>query len=598
MSAGARKAPRNPPWRSTWPLLPTVAFLGAFFLYPVIQLLWLSVIGPDRAFSLQHYAKLFSTPLYVQLLLSTFKVSFWTTVICLVAAYPVAYVLAAIPDRWRLSLLLWVLMPFWTSFLVRTFAWIVLLGRNGAINDILQRVGVIERPLELLFNFGSVMVGMSHALMPLAVVTMLSVMQNIDSNLMRAASTLGARRGQAFWRVYFPLSLPGIAASGLLIFITALGFFITPALLGGRREMMIAQEIIFQLEEQLNWGFAGAIAVMLLLATAVVFWLFDRVLGVSTLSGAAADEAREGRSAGLFGKVVDRIGTCIIAALGAACAAAGALYDRIVPSHSARRRRSLGQLALWSAAIAIVVFLALPTFFVIPVSFSKTQYIAWPPNGFTLHWYEEFWDSPVWRAAMLRSVGVGVMTAVLAMLIGVPAAFVLARRRLAARTLIMSFILSPLIFPHIIVGVALFYLYSRVGLVGTSLGLVLGHTIFAIPYVVVTVMAVLRHYDNRLDQAAASLGANRFRTLVWITLPLIRAGMVASFLFAFVKSFDELAVSLFIAGGLTTTLPKKMWSDAILQVSPTLTAVSSATLVFVTVAILAAELLSRRARRP
>ena len=149
------------------------------------------------------------------------------------------------------------LLPFWTSFLVRTFAWIVLLGRNGAVNGLLRAMGITDAPAELIYNFTGVMIGMTHALMPLAILTMVAVMENIDPNLARAATTLGARGGQAFWRIYFPLSLPGVAAAGLLVFITALGFFITPALLGGRREIMITQVIIEQVQDLLNWAFAG-----------------------------------------------------------------------------------------------------------------------------------------------------------------------------------------------------------------------------------------------------------------------------------------------------------------------------------------------------
>jgi putative spermidine/putrescine transport system permease protein len=189
------------------------------------------------------------------------------------------------------------------------------------------------------------------------------------------------------------------------------------------------------------------------------------------------------------------------------------------------------------------------------------------------------------------------VSATLAMLIGVPAAFALARRDFVGKTGALALILSPLVIPRMIIAVALFYLYARIGLVGTSLGLVLGHAVLAIPFVVVTVMAVLKNYDERLDQAAWSLGANRTRTLYHVTFPLIRGGLVAAFLFAFVTSFDELTIALFVTGGLTTTLPKQMWDDALLKVSPTLAAVSTVLIVFVAVTISLAERLRRGAGR-
>jgi ABC-type spermidine/putrescine transport system permease subunit II len=195
---------------------------------------------------------------------------------------------------------------------------------------------------------------------------------------------------------------------------------------------------------------------------------------------------------------------------------------------------------------------------------------------------------------MIRSFVVGIFAATLSMLIGVPAAFVLARQRLLGRTAALAFILSPLIVPRIIIAIAIFYLYAKIGLVGTSLGLVLGHTVLCVPFVVVTVMAVLKNYDERLDHAAWTLGASKARTLRYITFPLIRPGLIAAFLFAFVTSFDELTIALFVSGGTATTLPKQMWTDALLKVSPTVLAVSTVVLILITAVILLAEYARRR----
>lgn len=587
---------RRPEWIGTLPIVPVILFLGLIFLFPVLQLLRLSLMDADGSFSLQHYAKLLSTPLYLRVLSITFKVAAWTTLIALLGGYPIAYLLATTAERTRAHLLLWILMPFWTSFLVRTFAWIVLLGRKGVINELIQDLGLSDVPIEIIYNFIGVMIGMVHTLMPMAVLAMLSVMQNIDTNLLKAASTLGARGGQAFWRVYFPLSAPGVAAAGLLVFITALGFFIIPALLGGPRDMMIAQLIIFQIEELLNWGFGGALGVLLLATAVIVFYLYDRMLGMSTLAGSAQVTDRSAGSS-LIGRWSGRVGALLIAALGTATSAAGATVERVFPRPAHRPARFESRAILRVAAIALIAFLAVPSFFVIPVSFTEGEFLEWPPRGFTVKWYTQVMESPLWQAAMVRSVTVGLMTAVVSMAIGVPAAFVLVRQRLPGKTAIMALILSPLIVPNIIIAVALFYLYARIGLVGTSLGLVIGHTVLAVPFVVVTVMAVLKNYDERLDQAASSLGAGRVATLRLITFPLIKAGMIASFLFAFVKSFDELTVALFVTGGLVTTLPKQMWADAALKVNPSLTAVSTIMLIMVTAAILLAEHLSRRTGR-
>jgi putative spermidine/putrescine transport system permease protein len=573
------------------PLVPALLFLVLFFLYPVVQLLWLSAVTSAGELTTQHYAKIGASPVYLQVLAITFKISFWTTVLCLVGGYPVAYLLATTDAGTRGSLAIWILLPFWTSFLVRTFAWMILLGHNGPVNDLLIALGVTEAPLRMIYNLTGVLVGMTHALMPLAILTMLSVMQNIDPNLTKAAATLGGRGGQAFWRIYFPLSMPGVAAAGLLVFITSLGFFITPAFLGGARETMIAQVIITQVQELLNWGFAGAISLLLLTTTLVVFVLYDRVLGMSTLTGS---EAMSTTAGGWLGRASGRLGNAIGAGLGRISDVVAEAWERLMPAQAARPQRPVGRWVLRTSVAILIAFLVLPSLVVIPVSFTAGQFVDFPPEGFSLRWYDLYLSSPAWVAATVRSLGVAFVTGILSLILGTAAAFVLMRRRIFGKTAILALILSPLIMPRIILAVALFYLYARLNLVGSSLGLVLGHSVLALPYVVITVMAVLKTYDERLDQAAASLGAPPWRTLLHVTLPLIKGGMAAAFLFAFITSFDELTIALFTTGGVVTTLPRQMWNDMLLQVNPTLAAVSTVMLVGITVLILLSEVMRRR----
>jgi ABC-type spermidine/putrescine transport system permease subunit II len=359
---------------------------------------------------------------------------------------------------------------------------------------------------------------------------------------------------------------------------------------------MITQVIIEQVQDLLNWAFAGAISLLLLASAILVFYLYDRALGMSTLAGGTPADRRTDR-ANPIGRLAGWAGGGAVAALGRVTDGLAALGDRVVPRRADRPGRPWGRGVQWAVALLIVAFLALPAFFIVPVSFTTEAFIEWPPRGFTLKWYRIYLASPQWVGATVRSLGVGLASAALAMAIGTPAAFVLARRRLPGRSAALAFILSPLIMPRMIIAVALFYLYARVGLIGSPVGLVLGHTALAIPYVVVTVMAVLQTYDERLDQAAGSLGASRLRTLWHVTFPLIRAGLVASFLFAFITSFDELTIALFVTGGLATTLPKQMWDEALFKVTPTLAAVSAILLVFVTAMILLAEALRRRAVR-
>ena len=580
-----------------WPIYPAVLFLLLLFVYPTALLVGLSAVDVDGNITVSHYSRLFDQGLYTKVLLITLKVAAWTTVFAIVAGYPVAYLLANVRSSLRNTLIIWVLLPFWTSFLVRTFAWLVLLGRKGAINDLLIAVGILDYPIKIIYNFTGVMIGMVHALMPLCVLTMLAVMENIDTNLTKAAGTMGARRGQSFWRIYFPLSLPGVAAGGLLIFVTSLGFFITPALLGGARDTMIVQLIMFQIDSMLNWGFAGAISMLLLGTVLLIFFFYDRWLGLSTLSGGTQGKATSSDTKRRVG-LGARFGNGILNGLGEICAGLGAFYDKLVKRDPARSRADYSRRSLWVVAGIVIVFLAAPTFFIVPVSFTEEGFLTWPPKGFSLQWYETvFADSSPYPAAFLRSVLVALFAGFFAMLIGVPAAFMLVRKQFFGKSAIFAFLVSPIITPHIILAVSLFYLFARFNLIGTYLGLILGHTVITMPYVIVTVMAVIKNYDLRLDQAAWTLGAGKLKTLWFITFPIIKGGLIAAFMFAFIISFDELTMAIYLTGGEFATLPKHMWVDAIMRVNPTLAAVATLMLLFMTAIILVSEFLRRRSVR-
>jgi putative spermidine/putrescine transport system permease protein len=589
---------RRPRWADAWPLYPVLVFLLLFFALPVGELLWTSFFNVSGEFSLENYARLITTPVYLRVIGISFKIAAWTTLFTLIAAYPVAYLIATVSEARRYRLLLLVLLPFWTSFLVKTLAWMILLGRNGAVNELLVALGITKVPLELIYNFFGVMVGMIHGMLPLAVLTMVPVMLDIDQNLIRAAHTMGAAGGQSFWRIYFPLSLPGVAAAGLLVFITSLGFFVVPALLGGARETMISQVIISTLLELMNWRFAGALALVLLVVTVFVFYLCDRLLGAATFTGEGGSGSEGNvRRGGLVSRLGTAIGMRIIATFGGASDAMGAALKKVFGGSQSRAGRSIPRALLIIVASLLVAFMLVPTLFVIPVSFTAGSFMSLPPQGLSFRWYHVYLDSPTWWNATMRSLSIATATGLLATILGTGAAFVLARQRVSGRVAIMGLVLAPLILPRIITAVALFYLFARLGLVGTELGLVLGHTTLAVPSVMVAVLAVMRGYDVRQDQAAWSLGANRWKAFYYITLPQIRPGLLAAFLFAFVTSFDDLTVALFVSGGSSATLPKQMWNDLLLQVNPTLAAVSTVVLAIATILILLAESLRRKVSR-
>ena len=254
------------PWTNRLLLMPALAWLGIVFVYPLGRLLSASLFTPTL--SLASYARLLGSSIYLTVFVNTFEIGATVTMLALALGYPLAFVLATAGPRVSRLMLAAVIVPLWTSVLVRTYAWMVLLGRRGLVNEGLQSWGLLDAPLPLLYNRLGVTIGMVHVLLPFMVLPIYSVMKGIDTDLLKAAQNLGANRRQAFLRVYVPLSLSGLATGSLLVFVSALGFFVTPALLGGRRDMMIAMLIDNQISQLLDWGLGSALAVVLFAITA------------------------------------------------------------------------------------------------------------------------------------------------------------------------------------------------------------------------------------------------------------------------------------------------------------------------------------------
>jgi len=252
-------------------LLPLL-FLGFLFLLPVARLLILSVEWG----TLVRFQKVLFGELYVRVFYDTFKIAITVTLLSLLLAYPVAYVLSTASPQWALIGFVFLMLPFWTSILVRTYAWMILLGRNGVLNQILMGLGLVSEPVHLLYNVPGVLIGMVHVLLPYMVFPIYSAMLRVDRDLLLAAEGLGASSLSVFWRVFLPLTLPGVIAGTALVFILSLGFYITPALLGGGRVIMIAVLIEQQVRQFLEWGFASALSIVLLSFALLAFFVLNR----------------------------------------------------------------------------------------------------------------------------------------------------------------------------------------------------------------------------------------------------------------------------------------------------------------------------------
>jgi ABC-type spermidine/putrescine transport system permease subunit I len=522
---------------------PALGLVGITMVLPVLALIWTSVGAGE--FTLEHYARILTSPAYRIPLINTFAIAGMVTVGCIVFAYPVAYIMATLgPIATRIVTLV-VLLPFWTSALVRTTAWIILLQRRGVLNTLLESTGLIDEPLTFVFNLSGVLIGMIHVLMPFMVLPLWAAFRSIDRNMLSAAESLGARPISVFRHVLAPLTAPGVVAGAIIVFMNALGFYITPALLGGPKQTMIAMMIQFHLQERLDWAMAAALSITLLAMTLAVFALFQRFFGIDRLWGGAAG-----------GEQTDTLATA-----------------------SAYRRSPAGWFVV-AAGVLVGVFLIAPIVLVFPMSLSHSPFLVFPPPSYSWRWYLNLTASSKWADALGNSLVVAAIAVPLATGIGTAAAVGVTRVAQRWRTAIETLLVLPLVVPAIVFAVALYYLFAPIGLANSRFGLALGHAVLGLPFVFLTVRAGLRGFDGTLELAASSLGAPWRVMFREIMLPHLAPGIAAGAMFAFITSFDEVILAIFLTDVRSRTLPKLMFEGVAHEIDPTITAVASLLILF------------------
>ena len=546
-----------------WLLLPAAAFLAFIYLLPVIDLVRISLSGPSWS---AHFERVFAVPLYWNSLVRTMEISFMVALLCLFFGYPTALLIHKSSGWRQIVVATAVILPYFIAILIRTYSWMVLLGRNGPINKLAVALGIFDQPAQLLFNRSAVLLGMTAVLLPLMVLSIYSSIARQDPSFVRAGQASGAGPLAVFWRVLLPLTMPGMGAGFLLVFVTALGFFITPTLLGGPGDQMFAMHITQQADFATSEGFLQALAVVLLVITLIVVAIAGRFLGFEFIWGGGklveasshSSSPRSSRRGGgtLSAKLADMVGWPLLR-----------LLSRMPLGTGTWTVRVLGGFVLLALMAPIVVVMFL--------SFSKASFLTFPPPGFSLRWYEKFFSDSEWMTAFTNSFTIALLSAVIAVTLGGLAALGIVRSSIRGKAAIMLLLVSPVIVPPVVLGLSLYSLFLRTDLAGTISGLAAAHAIGGLPIVVVIMAASLQGVDRRLEQAAAVHGASPLTVFRTVTLPAVAPGMAAAAFFAFLHSFDELVLSLFLSSAQLRTLPLRLWADVNYQLNPVLAVVST-----------------------
>lgn len=557
---------------ASWYIVPGIIVLVLAYFLPlatVVPRLW-----EDGGVSL---AQAFS-PLYLRVAWTTFVISVLTTVITLIVSFPLSWMLSRATGTRRLLLILLVLVPFLTSVLVRTFSWVVTLGREGLVNSALQAVGLTREPLEMLFSTGAVVVALVHVTIPLMVFSLVTVMQRIDPRVLLVAQSLGASGPTAFFRVVVPLSTPGIRSGTVLGFLYSMASFIAPAVLGGTDQTMIAQVIQSQIESGYNWSLAAALGLVLaIIAVAVV-----GIIGVIARLATPYLHARRAPGAGpdKIGISTDSLRTSIST-------------SHVVPPAARQVIRGIGGVLKRFYLPLVTLFLLLPLVVLFPVAFTSDNTIIFPPTGYSLKWFESVLTSPEWMRAAGTSLRIGVVVAVAATVLAVLLVLGLGRKRNPLSATVESLVMAPLSVPAVVFALGAYLAYTQLfiltnrslRLTDNEFGIIIAHTALVLPFAFLLVSASYTGVDERLERAAASLGAQPRKVLSRITLPLMAPGLFASLVLCFLQSFDESVVSLFLSGLNVSTLPRLLWNGIRFGTSPEVAVISVLLLLITCVAV-------------
>ncbi len=520
-------------------IAPALAIFALSLLWPLATILIRSLNEKGRG-SLDggpyfgHYAAILEDDLLRQVTLQSLMLAATATAVTVLLAFPAAYLISRLSRTLSSLMVVVILMPFWVSIIVRLFAFTTILGQQGIINSALGAFGI--EPLPLLYNTFATVVGMVAYLLPYLVLILLSAMMSVDTSLLTAARTMGATEGQTFRDIYFPQVRPALFGGMVLILVLGLGFFLTPAILGGPRNLTIPI-FIQQQVQSFQWGKAAALGVLLLLISVLGYLLALKLGGTGILS--PVQQGSRGARA----------------------------HERLRPT----------PVTILCAAILVfdLVLLILPLVVVIPTAFTEGSMIRFPPVGFSLQWFEEAVTSQVWIDSFLKSVRVAFMTAIVATLCGLGLARAGTRTDSAALKLVIQGIaISPLIVPVVLLGIGIYDVQGRMGLLGSDFGLILAHAVLCLPLTFLVLANGLAGVDRSIEQAAWTMGASPAHTFLTVVVPNLMPAVIGAMVISFVTSWDEAVLAMFQTG-LDKTLPVTIFSYLKSGITPAVSAVAA-----------------------
>ena len=542
---------------------PSLLVLTFGLFIPVIMLFGLSlnkgIPGSGLIldeFTIGNYLRIFDV-YYLKIFFRTFKLAVLTTILSLFMGYPVALLIARSSGKIKTILLTIVLIPLLTNVIVRTIGLMMILGKHGPINQFLDLIGVPK--IHFIPGELGIIIGLTQVFMAYMILSISSVLSNIDFSLEEAARDLGCSKFAVFWKIIFPLSMPGVISGSLFVFLLSFSSFVTPRLLGGGIIQTITMLIYQQSMMILNWPFAASVAIILLIINMVLVSTYTKSTASRLRDRTVYQNVQENHAylkeffktikEWKYNKVND----------------AYLLVDALLQKSSLMR--TLSTLSLWFGKLFIniwktivLLFIFVPPLIIILSSFSASNMIIFPPTSFSVKWYTSLLERQNYLISFLISLRLAILCVLISGSFGTLASLALARYNFRGKEFLRSAFLSPLMLTGVIAGLSILRFLVAIGWAASFQGLLLAHLTLTTAYVVRSVSSCLVGFDTSLEEAARDMGASYFYTLRKVTLPLIKPGLIVASIFAFIVSFGETTISLFLTGARTITLPVRIFS--------------------------------------
>lgn len=563
----------------------TIILLIAFF-FPILSLFTLSVYHgiPGSGLidysnpSLSNFVEFFD-PFNMKVFFRTLKIALEATIVALFVGYPIAVSMTKGSNAKRSLILGLILTPLITNVVARTLGLMIIFGNSGPVNSFIQALG-FEKVGFLGEELGIVL-GLVQVYTPYMVLSIKAVLENINFNIQEAARDLGCSRIQAFFKVVFPLSMPGVVAGCLFVYLLSFSSYITPKLMGKGTIMTMSMLVYQQGMSLLNWPFAAAVAIVLLVTSLILVTLYNKMTSRIERMNDRTGNYRNVNYNNAWHRFVTKISNFfydIFASIGRTVDKNDFLLnikkglDVVVDK--------VGGILIKAWAVLGIIFIVCPLPIVIISSFTSANMVVFPPKGFSTKWYTSLLDKTEYIKSFLVSVRLSAIAVACAVIFGTMVALALTRYKFRFSNALRTFFLSPLMVPGVIFGLAAVRFAASIGWNASFQALLCAHIVIATTYVIRTVLSSLIGFDMSIEEAARDLGANPWTTFWKVTFPIIRPAIIVAGLFSFITSMDETTVSVFLIGGRFITLPVRVFSQLEFGLEPTITAISSLLVIF------------------